>query len=471
MHIVECTLHRTDVRLRMPFRYGIATMTEGPVLFVRLQVEVHGRIWIGISSDLLPAKWFTKIPEQSIAEEVAGMLRVIRHAASTGIGLEGSNVFEIWRQLYEAQMAWATQEGIPPLLANFGVSLVERALIEAAAKATGQPFSQLLLSNELGARLDWLHPELAGVEPGDFLGEPRPNVVLRHTVGLADPLAESDITDAERLDDGLPQSLEASIRAYGLRHFKIKVNGKLEADLERVSRCAEIIARWAPADFAFSLDGNEQFESIDQFRAFWDKAQGRLELCAFLDHLLFVEQPLHRKVALEADVAAAFRQWPNRPPVIIDESDGTPVDFRLALDLGYAGTSHKNCKGIFKGAAHRCLIEWRRRKAGSAMLMMSGEDLCNTGPIALLQDLAVMAALGIESVERNGHHYHPGLSQFPEPIQASVLRLHPDLYHPSPSGWPTLRVEDGRLNLGSINRAPFGVGFDLDCELFSRASD
>jgi hypothetical protein len=35
------------------------------------------------------------------------------------------------------------------------------------------------------------------------------------------------------------------------------------------------------------------------------------------------------------------------------------------------------------------------------MLMMSGEDLCNTGPIALLQDLAVMAALGIESVERN----------------------------------------------------------------------
>jgi L-alanine-DL-glutamate epimerase-like enolase superfamily enzyme len=471
MRIVDCTLHRTDVRLRMPFRYGIATMTEGPVIFVRLQVEINGKTKIGISSDLLPAKWFTKIPAQSIAEEVAGILRVIRHAAATGIGLEDSNVFEIWRQLYEAQTAWASQEAIPPLLANFGVSLVERALIEAAAKATGQTFAQMLQSNELGMRLDWLHPELAGVEPRDFLGEPRPNVVLRHTVGLADPLAECDITDAERLDDGLPQSLEASIRAYGLRHFKIKVNGKLEADLERVSRCAEIIARWAPADFAFSLDGNEQFESLDQFRAFWDKAQGRPELRAFLNHLLFVEQPLHRKVALEADVAVAFRHWPNRPPVIIDESDGTTADFRLALELGYAGTSHKNCKGIFKGTAHRCLIESRRRKPGSAMLMMSGEDLCNTGPIALLQDLAVMAALGIESVERNGHHYHAGLSQFPEPVQTSVLRLHGDLYQASPARWPTLRVEDGRLNLHSINQSPFGVGFELDCGLFPHCSD
>jgi hypothetical protein len=82
-----------------------------------------------------------------------------------------------------------------------------------------------------------------------------------------------------------------------------------------------------------------------------------------------------------------------------------------------------------------------------------------------------MAALGIESVERNGHHYHAGLSQFPEPVQRSVLRLHGDLYQSSPAGWPTLRVEEGRLNLDSINKSPFGVGFELDCGLFPHRSD
>jgi len=29
-------------------------------------------------------------------------------------------------------------------------------------------------------------------------------------------------------------------------------------------------------------------------------------------------------------------------------------------------------------------------------------------------------------------------------------------------------VNDGRLALGTINGAPFGVGFELDCGLFER---
>jgi len=469
MRIVDLTLHRTDVRLRMPFRYGIATMTDGPVLFVRVQLEADGKRWTGISSDLLPAKWFTKIPSQPIAEEIAGMLQVIRQAGAIAVGLEGRNAFEIWRQLYEAQVSWAAAEGIPPLLANFGVSLVERALIEATAKATGQTVFQMLRSNALGIRLNLFHPELGTAEPRDFLNElPSATVILRHTVGLLDPLLESEIEAGDRLEDGLPQSLEAGIRTYRLRHFKLKVSGQVEADLERLSRCAEIMGRLAPADYAFSLDGNEQFGSIEEFRVFWDTVRTRPDLRAFLQNLLFVEQPLHRKAALQPEVGAAFQHWKERPPIIIDESDATLADVPLALDLGYAGTSHKNCKGIFKGLAHRCLINLRRRSPDHPGLMMSGEDLCNTGPVALLQDLAMMAALGIESVERNGHHYHAGLSQFPAAVQESVLRRHEDLYCRSPLGWPTLRVNDGRLALGTINGAPFGVGFELDCGLFER---
>jgi L-alanine-DL-glutamate epimerase-like enolase superfamily enzyme len=470
MRILGGSLHRLDVRLRMPFRYGIATMTDGPVLFVRLEVEMDdGVVAAGVASDLLPPKWFTKIPAKSIGEEIQEMLRVIEHARDRSVGLRGPTAFVIWEQLYSAQTIWAAQQGIPPLLANFGVSLVERALLDATARASRASFAQLVQSNALGIDLGRIHPELKGTEPRKWLpARPLSSIILRHTVGLLDPLTEDGIPEGERLEDGLPQSLEAGIQAYGLRHFKIKVNGVPDVDLQRVREVAQVITRLAPRDYGFSLDGNEQFKSVDAFRAFWEMLERDHGLRDFLGHLLFVEQPLPRDVALASAVGTALGHWPGHPPMIIDESDGALGDFRLALELGYAGTSHKNCKGVFKGLAHGCLIAARRERT-DARLLMSGEDLCNTGPVALLQDLAVMATLGIHSVERNGHHYHAGLSQFPAGIQQTVLAAHPDLYRRMAAGWPTLRVEGGEIKLDTINRAPFGVGFEFDRTWISTA--
>jgi len=155
--------------------------------------------------------------------------------------------------------------------------------------------------------------------------------------------------------------------------------------------------------------------------------------------------------------------------VIIDESDAELDSLSTALRLGYAGTSHKNCKGIFKGITNRCLIAQRTHEGET--VVMSGEDLCNVGPVALLQDLAVCAALGIESVERNGHHYHSGLSQLPEAMQKSTLKHHADLYHQGPDDWPTLNIQEGRIDTASINAAPFGVGFAPDLSSLTTAAD
>jgi hypothetical protein len=69
---------------------------------------------------------------------------------------------------------------------------------------------------------------------------------------------------------------------------------------------------------------------------------------------LVVEQPVHRDRALAEEAGAALREWPGRPPLIIDESDGEVGDVVRALALGYNGTSHKNCKGIVKGLANAC---------------------------------------------------------------------------------------------------------------------
>src|SRR5262249_36292274 len=159
----------------------------------------------------------------------------------------------------------------PPLLTQFGTSLVERAMIEAVCRAAGQPFARMLWTNELGIRLGEVHPALAGLAPADLLPpSPRTQILARQTVGLADPPLDADVAPAERLDDGLPQSLAACIQTYGLRHFKIKLSGALDSDVERLRRLAEVIETHAPADYAFSLDGNEQFRTLADFRSYWD---------------------------------------------------------------------------------------------------------------------------------------------------------------------------------------------------------
>src|SRR5262249_58169107 len=76
-------------------------------------------------------------------------------------------------------------------------------------------------------------------------------------------------------------------------------------------------------------------------------------------------------------------------------SDVCSSDLR-ALARGYQGTSHKNCKGVFKGIANACLVESLRREPGGEKLVMSGEDLANIGPVALLQDRSEERRVGKE---------------------------------------------------------------------------
>ena len=473
LRVCEADLHLHNLHTRMPFKYGIATMTHMPMAFVRVALEVNGRPPVlGVAADLLPPKWFTKDPARDVLDEIHEMLDVIETALETAEGQNAPSVFDLWLHLYDSQTAWAKTEGKPPLLAHFGTSLVERAVMDAFCRASAKPFHRALLDDDFGIRLGELRGELAGFTPAKWLpARPHNEIIVRHTVGLSDPLTDADIAREEQLSDGLPQSLAASIRVYGLRHFKLKVNGDPAHDLDRLRRIAAVLRAECGEDFAFTLDGNEQFKSFAEFRQFWETLRADDSLKPFLTKLLFVEQPLHRSLALHKDASAALADWPERPPFIIDESDGELDSLPAALALGYDGTSHKNCKGVIKGIANRCLLAHRQEAKPARPLLMSGEDLCNVGPVALLQDLAVCAALGIKSVERNGHHYNAGLSQFPRAVQEDILRAHFDLYHPSPAGWPTLTIQNGRVSLGSVNEAAFGVKFLLNPGQFTSADE
>ena len=466
-------LNILNMKTRMPFRYGIAALVAVPHLFVRVEAEFDGKIGTGISADGLPPKWFTKNPEVPFSADLEEMFAVIRQACRLAAAADPADtVFEFWLNLYAAQKEWAVETTYPPLLWAFGVSLVERALIDAFCRIRALPFGRALTQNAFGIRLGEIHQELDHLNPIDLLqAEASRSIWARHTVGLTDPLTDADIPDEERLNDGLPQSLEASVLAYGLNHLKIKLWGDVDKDLGRLRQIASLLERHVGKGYAFTLDGNEQYTEIEPFREVWNGLVDEPALSGFMEGLLFVEQPLRRDVALSSDVGIKIRDWIDRPPLIIDESDGTLTSSAEALECGYSGTSHKNCKGVFKGVANACLMASRKRLDPEGDYVLSSEDLANVGPVAMLQDLSVLASLGVSHAERNGHHYFAGLSMYPDKVQADVLESHQTLYRRHDSGFPTLDVRGGQLDLGSVVDAPFGYGFELDTRQFTPADD
>ncbi len=456
------TLHRAELRTRMPFRYGITTMTRLPHVFLAATWTFGARAQNGLASENLPPKWFTKDAARDPRSEIDEMLAVIRAAVDCALALPPArDVFSWWLTLQQAMADWGRAHRLPPLLTGLGISLIERSLLDAFCRTHNTPLATAVRENLLGVRLDAIHPELGKSPPSNFIPDvPLSQVELRHTVGLADPLTTADTSsrDTDAPKDGLPFTLEEAVKSYGLRAFKLKLSGSLAEDEARLEATFAVLDRTAPPDWRFSLDGNENFPTSAAFRERWETMAERTWLRNRLHRLLFVEQPVRRDEALTP--AANWHGWVDAPPIIIDESDGEPASLREALALGYRGVSHKNCKGVFRGLANACLL--RKRATSERLLLMSGEDLANIGPVALLQDLSVQALLGNTSVERNGHHYFAGLSAWPQSWQDSVLKYHSDLYAPHPHVCATVRISHGRLELGSLNSAPFGLRPLLD---------
>ncbi len=475
VRVVDHALWVRDIRTRMPFRYGIAAMTRVPHTVLALELEVDGERARGLAAESLVPKWFTKDPDSPYADDIQDMLDQIHGAVASARGAGGqASAFALWRRVYEARTEESDEAGTPGLLSNLGTSLVERALLDGVCRSRGQSLADALRGDGFGFEADYFHPSLHGATPDRILPrQPLRTLQARHTVGLGDPLTSADIPQEERLNDGLPQSLEAVVRVYGVRWFKIKIGGQAEEDLERLQQIATLLGGSRP-DARYTLDGNEQYLDFGTFRTFWETLARDPALQAFRSGLEFIEQPLHRDIALDRETTEVLRTWEDHPPVIIDESDGDIGGLAQALANGYQGTSHKNCKGVFKSVANLGRLQQLRDENPDRAYVLSGEDLTNVGPIALLQDLAVLASLGISHAERNGHHYFTGLSMQADSIQETMLDHHGDLYrrHIWPDGTaPAVAIDDGQIQLGSVVAAPFGYGPALDLDGFDPLAD
>ena len=451
LRIAAADAFERDVPFRLPFRFGAATVTGAPQAFLRVRVTAEGGAEAeGYAAELMVPKWFDKNPDLSIDDTVGQLRRSLASAchlagdldgAMTAAGLAAAADGEQRRRL----------AGEPGLVAGFGPALLARAVLDALCRMHGVGFFQAARGNLFGLTADLLPPDLVsgdldGFDIDGFLAglSPLDSVAARHTVGLADALTDATATDAP--DDGLPVSLEGVVARYRHDHFKIKLCGDADADLDRLAGIAAVLDRLPR--YAATLDGNEQFADAESCVALIDRMRADPRLARLSASILYLEQPIARAAALDRPLGALA----DRLPVIIDESDADRDSFRQAWALGYRGVSAKACKGVYRSIvnAARC-----RRLGDGAFL--SAEDLTTQAGLAVQQDLAIAALLGLGHVERNGHHYAGGMAGAPTAEVAAFLAAHPDLYAPHGDDL-RLIIEGGRLRLGSLAGTGFASG-------------
>ena len=435
-------LFERDVVYRMPFRFGAATLHGCPQAFARVTIrDKDGREATGSGAELLAPKWFDKNPALSNEANFEQLRRAIAIARDNYRSQRRASAFGHFARNHQTQLDAGARHGLDSLVAGFGPALLDRAVLDALCRLQGLDVFTLARRNLIGLRVGPLTPDLRGFDLDAFLAglTPLRRVAARHTVGLIDPL-----TGQGTLRDGLPETLEQVIRAYGHRWFKLKIGGDVQADVARLCAIARVLDAEA-GDYAVTLDGNEQYQDAGAVAELWRAVTTAPDLRRLARAIRFIEQPLDRARTLETDISALDLPV----PFIIDESDHGLDVYPRARALGYQGVSSKSCKGLYKSMLNAARTAMWNAEAGGARYLMSGEDLSTQAGLGVQQDLALVALLGIDHVERNGHHYVDGFQGASAAEAGAFLAAHPDLYRPAAEG-ARLRIEHGKIRLASL---------------------
>jgi hypothetical protein len=443
--VQEISLYERDVRLRLPFRFGIVTLTEAPQAFVRARIRLENGIEAqGGAAELLAPKWFDKDPALTNEQNFEQLRASLRLARDAYLASGENTAFGHSIEIYGPQIALGAAQGLNSLVACYGPALIDRAVLDALCRALDISFYKAVAANIPGVAAPGWQADLMAFAMDDFLAglKPRSAIAARHTVGLVDPISAAE----KKIDDGLPETLEEVVDRYRHRWFKLKVGGDVRADVERLSAIASVLDARIGDPYRATLDGNEQFDDADEVVHLWRMMQEEPRLRRLASSIVFIEQPIKRSHALAGDISALAEE----KPVIIDESDDSLEAFARARRLGYSGVSSKTCKGMYKSLlnAARCRL-WNKEE-GRDRYFMSGEDLTLQAGLALQQDLALVSLLGLSHVERNGHHYVNGMAGLPQAEQQSFLEAHKDLYERS-HGAVRLRISGGMLEIKSLD--------------------
>ncbi|MBR0811274.1 hypothetical protein JQ544_07045 [Bradyrhizobium diazoefficiens] len=431
------------VQFARPFRFGAITINATPQLFVRVEIEVEGRgTAVGASAELLVPKWFDKRPELSPAQTVDELRRSLEIARALYLArTEYQTAFDLHASCIGAQVATCAKKNIPPLAAAYGPAEIDKAVLDALLRAAGTSFFDGMAANIAGidARLS---PDLSERDIRTFLSgrEPLERVAIRHTVGL---------DDAVEGEGGVADPRENA----GAQYFKLKLSGDPVADAARLVRIGKELDTLGRGT-KVTLDANEQYADLAALQALIERLDHDAALRSIATRLLYVEQPIPRDITRQSPLGSLASHG-----FIIDEADDSYDAFPAARALGYCGISSKSCKGLYKSIVNATrAAKW---SAGGEKFFVTGEDLTCQAGLAVQQDLALGAFLGVTHAERNGHHYVDGFGETPLAEAAAFAAAHPDLYADAGQGI-RLSIHDGDLLTGSLHVAGFATSVHPD---------
>jgi hypothetical protein len=436
----DIALFERAVRFARPFRFGSVVVEAASQVFVRVEIEIEGKgRAVGASAEMMVPKWFDKrahlSPEQTV-DELRRSLAIANKLYRTGSGFD--TAFGHHASRIAVQIEACAREDIPPLAAIFGPAEINKAILDALLRGANANFFDGMAANIAGidARMS---PDLTNEDIARFLAQSRraDRVAIRHTVGLDDRIEGAG---------GVADVKENS----GARYFKLKLAGNPDADIARLVRIGRELAT-LPYDHSVTLDANEQYADLADLRGLVDRLGRDTSLAPIANRLLYIEQPMPRDTTRASPVneIAVY-------DFIIDEADDSYNAFVCARALGYRGISSKSCKGIYKSVINATrAAKWSTPRE---KFFVTGEDLTCQAGLAVQQDLALGALIGVSHAERNGHHYVDGFDDTPPDEADAFLAAHPDLYTRT-GNKVRLAVHDGDLSTGSIAAAPgFATG-------------
>ncbi|MSS71236.1 MAG: hypothetical protein EXS64_07085 [Candidatus Latescibacteria bacterium] len=411
IRVCEVNTGYEEYAYRAPLKFGGMVVANATILNVTIQVENNaGKRAEGFGSMPLGNTW--SFPSQRVTpdQSLKAMKRLAdRMAEATRRCRDRAHPIDLMVPLEPQFLDLASEvsrelglaEPMPKLCALVTASPFDAALHDGFGKVNG-------LNSYDGLGPEFMSHDLADYLNDDFQGEyldrytsrqPKPRLPLYHLVGALDPLTDADLP--KRIDDGLPETLPEWIRADGLTHLKVKLNGDDPAwDVNRVCAVERVAAETQAArgvrEWVYSLDFNEKCKNVEYLLDLL--ARVREKSPQALERVAYIEQPTARD--LKANPENRMHRAAQIRPVVIDESLQDFESLLLSRELGYSGVALKACKGQTQALLMAAAAQKYK-------MFLCVQDL--TCPGASFLHSAGLAARvpGVTAIEGNARQYCP----------------------------------------------------------------
>ena len=404
-----------DFRYRSPYAFGGESVERTTLLNVHITVEAaKGRLAKGFGSMPLGNVW--AYPSRTLAYgQTMGAMKALatRIARITHQYTEQGHPIAINRELEKEYIKTAAElsqepgidQPIPKLAVLVTASAFDAAIHDAYGKAHN-------CSTYRAYGPEYLRRDLSQFLGSDFKGEnldryilkdPKPRLVVSHSVGSADAMTEADLQS--RLNDGLPETLPGWIALNGIHHFDIKLHGTdVNKDIDRILQVDRVVAeaqqKRGVQSWQFGLDFSGRCASEDYLLEILGKLKETAP--AAFERIQYVEQPTPRDLA--AHRSNTLHRAAKLRPMVADESVTDLESLLLAREMGYTGVALRACQG----PAHTILMAAAAQKFG---MFLCVQDLTCPGA-SLIHSASIAARIpGADTIEANARQYIPAANK------------------------------------------------------------